>query len=169
MLVMGILSYSKSSRILLKETNVQMENLTTKEIKQLDTFLTIYRNQMDNLSVPLSASIDYMQSGVTIDEGIKQLTVSRLAEYLKKYPAIRRVRLFDKEGNERFTSLRDKSDLEKESSSPWFQKALSSGEVCLSDMFLSKDANEPVLIMAKKVENRAEEQVGVMAVELWGK
>ncbi len=169
MLVMGILSYSKSSRILLKEANVQMENLTTKEIKQLDTFLTIYKNQMDNLPVPLSASIDYMQPGVTIDEGIKQLTVSRIAEYFKKYPAIRRVRLLDKEGNEKFASLKDKTDLEKESSSPWFQKALSSGEVCLSEMFLSKDANEPVLIMAKAVQNRAEEPVGVMAAEIWGR
>jgi methyl-accepting chemotaxis protein len=171
LLVMGILSYSKSSRVLLNQTNVQMENLTTKEVKQLDTFLTIYRNQMDSLSSALGTSIDNMQAGVSMDAGIKELTLSRLTEYLKKYPAIRRVRLFDKEGNEKFTSLKDKTDLEKESSTPWFQKALSSGEVCLSEMFLSKDTNEPVLVMAKTVENQLErgKPVGVMAAEIWGR
>jgi methyl-accepting chemotaxis protein len=171
MLVMGILSYSKSSRILLSQTNVQVENLTTKEMKQLDTFLTIYRNQMDNLSIALRASIDNMQAGVSIDPGIKELTLIRLTEYLKKYPAIRRVRLLDKEGNEKFTTLKDKTDLEKESSSPWFQKALSGGEACLSEMFLSKDANEPVLVMAKTVENQLEQgkAVGVVAAEIWGR
>jgi len=171
MLVMGILSYSKSSRILLNQTNVQVENLTTKEVKQLDTFLTIYRNQMENLSIALRASIDNMEAGVSIDPGIKELTLIRLTEYLKKYPAIRRVRLFDKEGNEKFTTLKDKTDLEKESSSPWFQKALSTGEACLSEMFLSKDANEPVLVMAKTVENQLEQgkAVGVVAAEIWGR
>ena len=171
MLVMGILSYSKSSRILLNQTNVQMENLTTKEIKQLDTFLTIYRNQMDNLSFPLGISIDNMQTGISIEKAIKELTLSRLTDYLKKYPAIRKVRLLDKEGNEKFTTLKDKSDLEKESSSPWFQKALSSGKVCLSEMFLSKETNEPVLVMAKTVENQLDrgKPVGVIAAEIWGR
>ena len=171
MLVMGILSYSKSSRILLNQTNVQMENLTTKEVKQLDTFLTIYSSQMDNLAIPLGISIDNMQAGIKIEEGVKELTLSRLTDYLKKYPAIRRVRLLDKEGNEKFTTLKDKTDLEKESSSPWFQKALSTGEVCVSEMFLSKDTNEPVLVMAKTVENQLErgKPVGVMAAEIWGK
>jgi methyl-accepting chemotaxis protein len=171
MLIMGILSYSKSSRILLNQTNVQMENLTTKEVKQLDTFLTIYRNQMDNLSLYLRTSIDNMEAGINIEEGIKQLTFSRLTEYLKKYPAIRRVRLLDKEGNEKFTTLKDKTNLEKESSSPWFQKSLSSGEVCLSEMFLSKDTNEPILVMAKTVENQLEpgKPVGMMAAEIWGR
>jgi methyl-accepting chemotaxis protein len=156
---------------LLNQTNVQMENLTTKEVKQLDTFLTIYRNQMDNLSIALRASIDNMQAGISIDPGIKELTLIRLTEYLKKYPAIRRARLFDKEGNEKFTALKDKTDQENESSSPWFQKALSSGEVCLSEMFLSKDANEPVLVMAKTVENQLEQgkAVGVVAAEIWGR
>jgi methyl-accepting chemotaxis protein len=171
MLIMGVISYSKSSRILLNQTNAQMENLTTKEIKQLDTFLTIYRSQMDNLSIPLRTSIDNMEAGISIEEGIKQLTLSRLTDYLKKYPAIRRVRLLDKEGNEKFTTLKDKTDLEKESSSPWFQKALSSGEVCLSEMFLSKDTNEPILVMAKAVENLLErgKPVGVLAAEIWGR
>jgi methyl-accepting chemotaxis protein len=171
MLVMGILSYSKSSRILLTQTNVQVENLTTKEIKQLDTFLTIYRNQMDNLSLPLRVSIDNMQAGISIEQGIRELTLSRVTDYLKKYPAIRRVRLLDKEGNEKFTTLKEKTDLEKESSSPWFQKALSSGEVCLSEMFLSKDTNEPILVMAKTIENQLEQgkPVGMVAAEIWGR
>jgi methyl-accepting chemotaxis protein len=171
MFMMGILSYSKSSKILLNQTNVQMENLTKKEIKQLDTFLTIYRSQMDNLSLPLRASIDNMAVGISIEEAIKQLTLSRLTDYLKKYPAIRRVRLLDKEGNEKFTTLKDKTDLDKESSSPWFRKALASREVCLSEMFLSKDTNEPVLVMAKTVENLLElgKPVGVVAAEIWGR
>jgi methyl-accepting chemotaxis protein len=171
MLVVGILFYSKSSRILVNQTNVQMENLTTKGIEQLDTFLTIYRNQMDNLFFPLRSSIDNMEVGTSIEEGIKELTLSRLTEYLKKYPAIRRVRLFDKEGNEKFTTLKDKTDLEKESSSPWFQKVLSSREVCLGEMFLSKDTNEPVLVMAKTVENQIErgKPVAVIAAEIWGR
>ena len=171
MLIMGVLSYSKSSRILIDQTNVQMKNVTSKGIEQLEGFLTIYKMQMDSLYYPLKDAIDSMDVGIQIQEGTKEMMIRAFAEYIKKYPAVRRIRLLDTEGNEKFTTLKDKSDLEKESSSPWFQKVIASKEVCFSDMLLSKETKEPFLIMAKTIYGfmKRDTPVAVVAVELWGK
>ncbi len=171
MLIMGILSYSKSSSILVDQTNVQMRNLTSKGIEQLDSFLTIYKMQMDNLHLLLKDAIDNMDVGIKIEEGTKEMALRIFPGYFKKYPAIRRVRLLDQEGDVKFTTLKDKTDLGKESASSWFQKVLGSREVCLSEMFLSKETNEPILIMAKTVYGQIDRDkaVAVIAVELWGK
>ncbi len=171
MLIMGILSYSKSSRILLDQTNAQMKSQTAKEIEHLESFLTIHMMQIDSFSVFLKSSIDNMEVGMTIEEGTKDMTLKQLTEYLKKYPAIRRVRLLDHEGSEKFTTRQDKTDLEKESGSPWFQKALGSREVCFSEMFLSKETNEPLLIVAKAIfgQVKQDKPIAVIAIELWGK
>jgi methyl-accepting chemotaxis protein len=171
MVIMGFLSYSKSSRVLIDQTNDQMRNLTTKGIEQLESFLTIYNMQMEGLYFPFKSSIDYMEVGMKIEDGTKEMTLKILTEYLKKYPAIRRVRLLDHEGNEKFTTLKDKTDLEKESGSPWFQKVLGSREVCLSKMSLSEETKEPILIMAKAVYGQLnrDKPVAVISVELWGK
>jgi hypothetical protein len=144
MVIMGALSYSKTSGILVDQTNVQMKNLTAKGIEQLDSFLTIYKMQMEGLLLPLKSATDYMELGLEIDETRKEMMKKGLADHLKEYPAIRKVRLLDREGNEKFTTLKDKDDQEKESASPWFQKVLNSKEVCLSEMFLSKASNEPI-------------------------
>ena len=171
MLLMGILSYSKSSRILKDQTNIQMRNLTAKGIEQLDTTLTIYKMQMDNLYFPLKDAIDNMEVGIKIEDGTKETALRVFNEYIKKFPAIRRVRLLDPEGHEKFTTLKGKTDPDRESAGPWFQKVLGSGEVCLSEMFLSKETNEPVLIMSKTVHGQIErgKAVAVIAAEIWGK
>ncbi len=171
MLMMGILSYSKSSRILADQTKVQMRNLAAKGIEQLDTFLTIYKMQMDNLCFPLQDAINNMEVGIKIEDGTKDMALRAFTEYIKRYPAIRRVFLLDQEGHVKFTTLKDKADLGKESASPWFQKVLGSREVCLSEMFVLKEVNEPILIIAKTIYGRIDRNkpVAVIAAEIWGK
>lgn len=124
MLIMGILSYSKSSRILLDQTNAQMKSQTAKEIEQLESFLTIHKMQIDSFSVFLKSSIDNMEVGMRIEEGTTDMTLKQLTEYLKKYPAIRRVRLLDHEGSEKFTTCQDKTDLEKNLAARGFKRRL---------------------------------------------
>jgi len=171
MLMMGILSYSKSSKILLDQTNVQMKNMAAKGIEQLDTFMTVYKMQMDNLCFPLQEGINNMEVGIKIEDGTKEMAVRAFTEYIKRYPAIRGVFLLDQEGHVKFTTLKDKAVVGKESASSWFQKALGSREVCLSEMFVSKEVNEPVLIMAKVIYGSIDRNKGVavIAAELWGK
>ena len=171
MLMMGILSYSKSSKILVDQTNVQMRNMAAKGIEQLDTFLTVYKMQMDNLYFPLKDAIDNMEVGIKIEDGTKEMALRMFTEYIKKFPAIRRILLLDQEGHEKFTTLKDKADPGKESASPWFQKVFGSREVCLSEMFVSEEANEPILIMAKSVYGQIDRNkaVAAIAVELWGR
>jgi methyl-accepting chemotaxis protein len=171
MIVMGILSYSKSSKILVDQTNVQMRNLASKGIEQLDTFLTIYKMQMDNLCFPLQDAINNMEVGIKVEDGTKEIALRAFTEYIKRYPAIRGVFLLDLEGHVKFTTLKDKADLGKESASSWFQKVLGSREVCLSEMFVSKEVNEPTLIMAKAIYGSIDRNkaVAVIAAELWGK
>jgi methyl-accepting chemotaxis protein len=171
MLLMGILSYSKSSAILVDQTNDQMRNLAAKGIEQLDSFLTIYKMQMEGLYIPLKGAIDCIDVGIKIPEGEIDLLHKHFEKYLKKHPPIRRVRLLDYNGDEQFSTLKDKTDVEKESSSLWFRKVLASREVCLSEMFISKETNEPLLIMAKTEYGQIDRDkpVAVIAAEIWGK
>jgi len=171
MFMIGILSYSKSSKILVDQANVQMRNLAAKGIEQLDSFLTIYKTQMDNLCFPLQDAINNMEVGIKIEDGTKEMALRAFSEYIKRYPAIRGVFLLDQEGHVKFTTLKDKANLGKESANPWFQKALGSREVCLSEMFVSKEANEPILIMAKAVYGSIDRNktIAVIAAELWGR
>jgi methyl-accepting chemotaxis protein len=148
-----------------------MKHLTTKGIEQLESFLTVYKMQMDNLFFPLKDAIDNMEVGIKIEDGTKETALRMFTEYIKKFPAIRRILLLDPEGHEKFTTLKDKADPGKESASPWFQKALGSREICLSEMFVSKEVNEPILIMAKAIYGSIDRNkaVAVIAAELWGK
>jgi methyl-accepting chemotaxis protein len=148
-----------------------MRNLTTKGIEQLDSFLTIYKMQMEGLYLPLKGAIDCIDVGIKIPEGETDLLLKYFDKYIKKHSSIRRVRLLDHNGNEKFSTLKDKSDLERESSSPWFRKALASRDVCLSEMFISKETNEPLLIMAKTEYGQIDRDkpVAVIAAEIWGK
>ena len=52
MLIMGILSYWKSSKLMVDQTNAQMRNMAAKGIEQLDAFLTLYKMQVEGLSAP---------------------------------------------------------------------------------------------------------------------
>jgi len=171
MLMMGILSYSKSSKILVDQKNVQMRSLTTKGIEQLDSFLTIYKMQMEGLYLPLKGAIDCIDVGIKIPEGETDLLLKYFNQYITKHSPIRRVRLLDHNGDEKFSTLKDKTDLEKESSSPWFRKVLASRDVCLSEMFISRETNEPLLIMAKTEygQMNRDKPVAVIAAEIWGK
>jgi methyl-accepting chemotaxis protein len=171
MLLMGILSYSKSSKILVDQTNVQMRNLTAKGIEQLDAFLTIYKMQMEGLYIPFKGAIDCIDVDIKIPEGEIDLLHKHFEKYLKKHPPIRRVRLLDHNGDEKFSTLKDKTDLDKESSSPWFRKVLASRDVCFGEMFISKETNEPLLIMAKTEygQGNRDKPVAVIAAEIWGK
>ena len=171
MLIMGILSYWKSSKLMVDQTNAQMRNMAAKGIEQLDAFLTLYKMQVEGLSAPLKMAIDEIAVGIKIPEGEMDSLLKYFEKYLKRYPAIRRVRLLDHKGDEKFSTSKNKTDLEKESSSPWFQKVLASREVCLSEMFISKEANEPLLIIAKTEYGQIDpnKPAAVIAVEIWGK
>jgi methyl-accepting chemotaxis protein len=171
MLAMGVLSYSKSSKMLVDQTNAQMKDMASKGIEQLDAFLTLYKMQVEALSSPLKMAIDEVAVGIEIPEGEIDLLHKHFESYLKKHPAIRRVRLFDPKGDEKFSTLKDKTDFDKESSSPWFRKVLASREVCLSDMFISKETKEPLLIIAKTEYGviEPEKPAAVIAVEIWGR
>src|SRR4030042_6238002 len=99
MFMIGILSYSNSSKILVDQANVQMRNLAAKGIEQLDSFLTIYKMQMDNLCFPLQDAINNMEVGIKIEDGTKEMALRAFTEYIKRYPAIRGEFLLDQEGH----------------------------------------------------------------------
>ncbi len=169
MVIMGILSYSNSSTILIDQTNTQMRDLTAKEIEHLESFFEIYKAQIDNLYVLLKQAIDYVDVGMEVDVGTKEILSKALADHMKKFPAIQKVRLLDPKGNEKFSTSNQKSK-EGDSASPWFQKTLASKDVSLSEMFLSGETKEPMVIMAKTVfgQMNQDKQSAVIAVEILG-
>jgi methyl-accepting chemotaxis protein len=167
MIVMGLMSYFGSSRILVDQTNAQMRSLAVKAIEQLDSQLMIYRMQMGHLMTPFKTVIDMMQVGMEIEPGIRESLISETAKFQKDYPAFKRMRLFDAKGDEKF-STQGAGQGKNEASSPWFQKALGSQDTVFSDMALSTDTRQPVLVMAKTAFDQAGKGFAVLAVDISG-
>ena len=69
MIIMGSVSYYKSTEIMLKNTNSEMINLTKKAIELLDSQFTVYRMQMETIVAPSKQVIDMLQYGMSIDAG----------------------------------------------------------------------------------------------------
>ncbi len=172
MLIMGGLSYVNTSKALMTQVNEQMESLAAKEVERIDLVLTLYRMQMDNLLIPFKTPIDYLDVGMEIDVGTKENLGKLLADYKKRFPAIKRIRLFDRSGHVKFSTLVEKGEgAGDESSSPWFKKTLTSKEVCMSDMFQTKESKEVILVMSKAAIAQGQDGrvAAVIAMDLFGK
>jgi methyl-accepting chemotaxis protein len=173
MMIMGAFSYYRSSRTILRQTNTQMQTLTAQEIEHMEMFMLVFKTQLDNLELPFKQAITLIELGMDLDEGTKDVAVRELTAYQKKFPAIRRICLFDIKGNERISTLTEKDDQAANvAGAAWFQNALTNKEVCLGEMSLAKGSKEPVLIMAKAALgqlNQGEKPVGLIALELFGR
>jgi methyl-accepting chemotaxis protein len=102
-----------------------------------------------------------------IDVGTKEQTMKELAKVQKKSPAIKRVRLFDSKGENRFSTANgEAAGSSNASSQAWFKGALNTKDACLSDIQLSKELGEPTLVMAKATFNQDGKPVAVLAVDL---
>ncbi len=167
MLIMGYISYFKSSGVLIEQTNGQMKSLSAKAIENLDAQFLVFRMQMGHLLTPFKMVIDMLQVGMEIDQGNKENLTNELTKFQRDYPAYTRVRLFDGNGNEKFGF--PAAAAASEAASPWFKKALTTPEVTFSDMLLTKESPEPVIIMSKAVLDPAGKPTAVLAVYVTGK
>jgi len=174
MLIMGYLSLQNSSRILVDQTHGQMQNLTGKAIEQLEGQSMIYKMQMEHLSFPFKDAINYLQVGMKLEEGTKEVLLKELIEYQKRYPVFKRIRLLDLQGNEKVSTVSSKTGGSRGGdASQWFKKTLESKEAVFSEVFHSKEINEPVLIMARTafsdIGGQEKKPVAVIAVDLSAK
>lgn len=168
-LVMGSLSYYKSSRALLDQTIGQMENLSAKAIEQIESVLAINRMHSSYLFQIFKTAVDYVEFQMVLDEGNRDNLTGEFFKYQKQYPYILGIRLFDPKGNEHlrigFPSKEKGANMSKAS---WFQDALKRKEVGFSDMFLSEERNAPVLVMTQTAFNSDGKGVAVIALDLAG-
>lgn len=170
MVLMGFLSYNYSSNSLLNQAHVQMRNITEKAIEGIDSAVTVSKTQMDALILLVDPMVNFVEVGYQLDEGTKADFTKDFKELQKKCPEIREVRLFDNKGEEKFTTQSSNSERTRnESASSWFQKAKESGDVSFSEMFLSTELNEPVLIVAKSISRNSNEVSGVLAMHVSGR
>src|SRR5574340_142155 len=133
MVVMGYISYYKSSSVLIDQTNGQMRSLTGKAIDNLDSQFTVYKMQMNHLLTPFKMMIDMLQVGMEIDQGNRENLTAELTKFQHDYPAYVGLRLFDASGNEKY-GFPGSCSSGSESGSSWFQKALAAQDVTFSDM-----------------------------------
>ncbi|MGC8810704.1 MAG: methyl-accepting chemotaxis protein [bacterium] len=172
---MGYLNYFKSASVILEQVQAQIQKMVKEEIEQLDALMMVYKIQADHLPMAFKTVINYLEVGMEIDEGTKDATRKDLDKIMQRYPAIRKIAIYDTKGNERISILRggEKSTSGKnEAGSSWFQQALSSKEAFVGDMFLSKEINEPVLVVAKAEHGDYKEgakAAAVVIMELFGK
>jgi len=169
MVVMGYISYYESSSMLLEQTLGEMRSLTEKAVENLENQFTIYRMQMNHLLLPFKMVMDMIQVGMEIDQGNKESLTNELSKFQRDYPYYVKVRLFDATGNEKFAYPTGQGPGQNEGGSPWFQRALASQEVVFSEMLLTKDVPEPVVIMTKTVFDQTGKASCVLAVYISGK
>lgn len=151
MIIMGSVSYYKSTEMLLKNTNSEMINLTKKAIELLDSQFTVFRMQMDTIIAPSKQVLDMLQLGMSIDEGSKENLEKAFADLVKSSPALKRISVFDMNGDMKVTSNKGASDqAEKASSFPWYKQASSAKDMIIfGEVYVPKGLNEPVTTMVK--------------------
>jgi methyl-accepting chemotaxis protein len=169
-LVMGYLSYSKSTDALLTQAKTQFQNLSTTTIKQFEATLSINRLHMWYLLPFFETSAKFIEFGATIDRGTQETAERTFMDYQKKYPYLKGVRLFDGKGKEKVrTGFKKREKGEKVDTTAWFQEAQKSTTICFSDMHRSKETNQPTFIMAQTFRDTNGKGSVVIAVDLDGK
>lgn len=167
MFVMGFISYTKTSRVLQEQAYTQMKGIIGKAVEQFDIQRSVYRMQTDSLMLPLVPIFSLLEVGMELDAGTKENLMKDLSGYQKKFPEIRRIRVFDANGNEKFSTGTATS--RSESGAAWFQKGVTTKEVATGELVFSKELNEPVMAVAKGAFTQEGKLVGMLALDVSGK
>ena len=167
MIVMGSVFYYRSSKILLKNADNEMNNLTAKTIEQLDEKFKVFKMQMDSFDVPCKEVITLLELGIEIEEGNRENTRLFFRDFMKSNPVLRRFRFLNMKGEERFNAVQEAVAKAKNTSAfPWFQKASTTKGIVFSDLHISPETGEPVIVMAKTYYAQDGKPYTVMAADL---
>jgi methyl-accepting chemotaxis protein len=167
MIIMGSVSYYKSTDMLMKSTNSEMINLTKKSIELLDSQFTVYRMQMDTIVGPAKQVTDMLQYGMTLDAGNTENLEKTFIDQMKSYSAIKRIGIFDGNGDLKVTSNKGASDqAEKAASLPWYQQASTSKDIIFGEVYVPKGMSEPVTTMVKTFLTPEGKPFAFLAVDL---
>ncbi|MGQ9695559.1 MAG: methyl-accepting chemotaxis protein [Thermodesulfobacteriota bacterium] len=169
--VIGSVAYFFSSQALLEHTKNQIQNLTVREVEQINSFLQIYKMQLDYLHLPFKDTLNFLAVGMELDGGVKDNAIKDLLEIQKKHPAIHRIMLLDAKGNVKISSTNEKKKTEAINLNIWFEEALKDQDVHLGGMYYSKEINESLFVMAKAAFNdlKKDAPVGVIVMEIYGR
>ena len=165
MIIMGSVFYYNSSSILLKNANSEMAGLTGKTIDQLDSEFKLFRMQLDSFEVPCKTLLDMLRIGMDIDAGNRENMEKFFADYMKANPAFKRIRVIDAKGDEKISSKKE-AQAKNVSSLPWLKKAATSKEIVFSDLHVSQELGEPVVVMARTFFDQDNKPFAVIAADL---
>ncbi|RPI72004.1 MAG: hypothetical protein EHM45_22750, partial [Desulfobacteraceae bacterium] len=168
MLIMGYLATQQSSTALLEQTKSEMEGLAGKAIEQLDTFLNTNQMHMGFMAQALETPISMIQVGMAPDAGTRDQNVATIVNYIKQHPYIKKVQIFDKNGDMKFTSLNPAKETKNVGQEAWFTGAVKSQQIQFSELFVASETNEPTLMMVKALANPAGGAV-VLTIDITGK
>jgi methyl-accepting chemotaxis protein len=169
MFVMGAIFYYQSSDILLENVSSEMNNVTMKASEQLDQDFKMYQMHMTNFAISCKDIIAMLEFNMPIQEGNKEAARRDFDKFKKENPILKQYRVIDKEGNEKLnTDATLEGKAKNAASDSWFQKALASKEIIFSDLHISPDTNQSVIVMAKSFRGADGTAYMVMAVDLDG-
>ncbi len=167
MIIMGSVSYYKSTDMLIQSTNSEMTNLMKKSIELLDSQFSVYKMQMDSIVTSSKQALDMIQYGMSLDVGTIENLEKAFAEEIKKYQAVKRISIFDQQGDLKVTSNKAASDpAEKAVSLPWFNQASASKEIIFGAAYVPKGMKEPVMTMVKPCLSQDGKIYAFLAVDI---
>jgi methyl-accepting chemotaxis protein len=169
MVIMGYLATQQSSAALLEQTKSEMEGLGGKAIEQLETFLNTNQMHIGFMVQALEVPISMIQVSMVPDAGTRDQNVATIAKYKTQYPYIKKVQVFDKNGDLKFTSSTGPAKETKSvSQEAWFTGAIKSQQIQFSELFIANETNEPTLMMVKALVNPAG-GAAVLTINITGK
>jgi methyl-accepting chemotaxis protein len=166
MVIMGSVFYYKSTQMLLKSANSEMSSLAAKAIEQLESEFKIYRMQMDNIVVPAKQLMEMMRFGMDIDQGNREILVKFLNDFMNENPAYKRIRFFDAKGEEKISTSQGSDQAKSVAALPWYQKGLTTKEILFSEVVVSSEIGEPVVIMTRSFYTKEGKPFAMIAADL---
>ncbi len=167
LIVLGGFAYFNASKALFEQASGQLLSVADKSVEQIDAFIELCAGNVKELSArPVTPMVFYLSKfGGNLVTSIRHYR----AYMAEGRPYIVQIRLIELDGNELLTTLDDKyNKSQDESRNGWFEEALTSEGVYVSDMHLCPDLNKPVVTMAKLMLSENGEKKGLLCLDIDG-
>ncbi|RKD23571.1 methyl-accepting chemotaxis protein [Caminicella sporogenes DSM 14501] len=150
----GVINYFKDKSNIVERAKHDNYTMAMALSSQVDMYV---RSTADILKTVVN-SIDFQ----SMDETMKTITLSKI---ISKNRQIKNLCMTDREGNVLATtySLRDRGKNYKDKA--WFKEAIK-GKIYVSNAFIDKTTNTPIITIAHPIENRVGSEIGVISADL---
>ena len=170
-LIMGIVSYQNAQNALMKQSRLEIQNLTETATAQLQSLETIALIQMEALAQMFKTGTELVAVKIPLYEGERDLMFTYFMAYREKYPYFLTAKICDGNGTVVFTidGIEKTQTTEKSSMAdfPWFKAGLKEKQgIHFSGIYPSPRTGQLIVTATKTIFDKNGKPVAVVLADI---